>query len=73
MVHSFTSALFHCVFSTKDRRPFIDDHLRERVFPYMGGISREIRARALTTAASRTTFTCSSRSHQIWTSRRRCG
>jgi REP element-mobilizing transposase RayT len=48
VAHSFTSALFHCVFSTKDRRPIIDDVLQERLFPYMGGIAREIRARALT-------------------------
>ena len=47
MPHSFTSALFHCVFSTKERRPTIDDALRERLIPYMGGIAREIRAPAL--------------------------
>lgn len=47
MAHSFTSALFHCVFSTKDRRPLIDTALRERLYPYMGGIAREIGATAL--------------------------
>lgn len=48
MAHSFTSALFHCVFSTKDRRPFINDTLATQLHPYLGGIAREINARALT-------------------------
>jgi REP element-mobilizing transposase RayT len=31
----------HCVFSTKERRPFITPILQERLFPYMGGIARQ--------------------------------
>lgn len=41
MPHTFTSLLFHVVFSTKDRRPQISPELSARLFPYMGGIIRE--------------------------------
>lgn len=41
MGHSYSSSLFHVVFSTKDRRKCIDSALRERLFPYLGGIARE--------------------------------
>ncbi len=38
---SYVSSYFHCVFSTKDRRPLITPRLRERLWPYLGGIARE--------------------------------
>ena len=38
---SYVSAYFHCVFSTKDRRPFITPELRGRLWPFMGGIARQ--------------------------------
>jgi len=38
---SYVCAYFHCVFSTKERRPFITPALRERLWPYLGGIARE--------------------------------
>lgn len=41
MSHSYCSASFHIVFSTKDRRKLIDDALRDRLWPYIGGIARE--------------------------------
>ena len=41
MSHTYVSALYHCVFSTKERRPLIPAALAERLFPYMGGIARE--------------------------------
>jgi REP element-mobilizing transposase RayT len=37
---SHVKADFHCIFSTKNRQRFIDDTLRESLFPYMGGIAR---------------------------------
>ena len=37
----------HCVFSTKDRRPSITPELRERLWPYLGGIARENRITAI--------------------------
>jgi REP element-mobilizing transposase RayT len=42
MSHTFTNLLYHVVFSTKDREPFIDAELEERLWPYMGGIVRNI-------------------------------
>jgi REP element-mobilizing transposase RayT len=47
MAHSYVSALFHCVFSTKDRRRSITEALEERLWKYMGGIARENKMRAL--------------------------
>jgi putative transposase len=47
MAHSYTSALFHCVFSTKDRRKLIDADLQSRLWPYLGGIARENNMKAL--------------------------
>ena len=38
---SYTSSYFHCVFSTKERRPFIKPELRERLWPFLGGIARQ--------------------------------
>ena len=48
MGHSFTSSLFHCVFSTKGRRLLITEDLQVRLWPYMGGIARDNRMKALT-------------------------
>ena len=39
---SFTNLNYHIVFSTKGRRPFIHDGLRERLAEYIGGIVREM-------------------------------
>ena len=47
MGHSYTSSLFHCVFSTKERRNLIAPDVQERLWPYMGGIARENRMKAL--------------------------
>src|SRR5262245_58625248 len=47
MAHTYTNLLQHIVFSTKDRRPFLDAELRPRVFAYMGGILRKEKCVAL--------------------------
>src|SRR6476620_9619247 len=47
MAHSYISALYHCVFSTKERRKQITDDLASRLWPYLGGIARENKMRAL--------------------------
>ena len=47
MSHSHVSALFHCVFSTKERRPLLSPELSRRLWPYIGGIARENKLRAL--------------------------
>ncbi len=46
-MHSFVSCLMHVVFSTKDRRPYITPDVQDRLWPYMGGIARENKMRAL--------------------------
>ena len=48
MAHSFTQLLAHVIFSTKDRAPFIDGELKDRLYPYMGGIIRELGGHLLT-------------------------
>jgi len=45
--HSYISNLMHCIFSTKTRYPFIDSDLESRLCPYIGGIARENRMKAL--------------------------
>jgi REP element-mobilizing transposase RayT len=47
MGHSFTSGLYHCVFSTKERRRCITPELQTRLWPFLGGIARENRIKAL--------------------------
>jgi len=42
MAHTYTSLLSHIIFSTKDRAPMLDVDLKARLFPYMGGILREL-------------------------------
>ena len=47
MSHSYVTNLMHCAFSTKERYPFINEELEQRLWPYMGGIARENRMKAL--------------------------
>lgn len=47
MSHSFINSLYHCVFSTKNRRPLITPELQTRLFPYIGGIARENKMKLL--------------------------
>jgi REP element-mobilizing transposase RayT len=44
---SYVSAYFHFVFSTKERRPFITPELRERLWPFLGGIARQNKMKAV--------------------------
>ena len=46
-MHSFNSCLMHCVFSTKVRRPLLTTAIRERLWPYLGGIARANDMKAL--------------------------
>jgi REP element-mobilizing transposase RayT len=43
---SYVSSYFHCVFSTKERRPSIKPELRERLWPFLGGIARQNKMKA---------------------------
>ena len=47
MAHTFTSLHAHLVFSTKERKPFLGPELRDRLFPYIGGIIREMKGAPL--------------------------
>ncbi len=44
---SYISSYYHCVFSTKERRPLIHPPLRERLWPFLGGIARQNGIKAL--------------------------
>jgi putative transposase len=44
---SYVSAYFHCVFSTKERRPLIKPELRDRLWPFLGGIARQQKMKAI--------------------------
>ena len=47
MPHSYVNNLMHCTFSTKERLPMIETELENRLWPYIGGIARENRIKAL--------------------------
>ena len=44
---SYVSSYFHCVFSTKERRPLITPKLQDRLWPFLGGIARQNKMTAL--------------------------
>ena len=46
-MHSFVSCLMHCVWATKERRPLIKPELQSRLWPYLGGVARENKMKAL--------------------------
>ena len=46
-MHSFSSSLHHCVFATKGREPLLSAELRQRLWPYLGGVARENGMKAL--------------------------
>ena len=47
MSHSYVNNLMHCTFSTKGRYPFIESNLESNLWPYVGGIARANRMKAL--------------------------
>jgi putative transposase len=44
---SYVSSYFHCVFGTKERRPLIRPELRDRLWPFLGGIARQNEMKAV--------------------------
>ena len=44
---SYISSYFHCVFSTNERRRLIQPELQERLWPFLGGIARQNKMRAI--------------------------
>ncbi|PYS70602.1 MAG: transposase [Acidobacteria bacterium] len=53
MPHSYVTNLMYCTFSTKERFPFINNELEPRLWPYIGGIARENRMKALAIGGTR--------------------
>ena len=47
MSHTYCCSVFHCVFSTKERRKTIIAEIQPRLWAYMGGIAREHQMKAL--------------------------
>ncbi len=43
----FVAGYYHFVFSTKERRRFLTPNIRERLFPFIGGIARQNKMKAL--------------------------
>jgi REP element-mobilizing transposase RayT len=41
MPSTYTNLLYHIVFSTKNRKPFIQPDLRDELYPYLGGAIRD--------------------------------
>jgi REP element-mobilizing transposase RayT len=46
-MHSFTSCLVHCVWSTKNREPCLTSDLRARLWPYLAGIAKQNQMKTL--------------------------
>ncbi len=42
MPQSYTNLLYHIIFSTKDRRPFITSDYESRLYDYIGGTLRKV-------------------------------
>ena len=46
-VVSYISSYFHCIFSTKDRQRLITPDLQKRLWPFLGGIARQNKIKAI--------------------------
>lgn len=47
MASTLTNLIYHVVFSTKERRPFVDEDISERLYCYIRGIARSNNALVL--------------------------
>jgi len=47
MAHTFTNIVIHALFSTKQRRPYLDAEMKQELFPYMGGIILKLNGQPL--------------------------
>jgi len=41
MPNTYSFLNIHCVFSTKERIPILTSEIRERLWPYLGGIAKQ--------------------------------
>lgn len=46
-MHSYVCCYMHCVFATHQRQRFLNPDVRDRLWPYIGGIAREHEMTAL--------------------------
>ncbi|XZE44930.1 IS200/IS605 family transposase [Pirellulaceae bacterium SH467] len=46
-MHSYISCLLHIVFATKDRTPWLSAEVANQLWPYLGGVARESKMKAL--------------------------
>jgi REP element-mobilizing transposase RayT len=42
----------HCIWTTKNRAPFLTSDLRERLWPYLGGIAKQNKMKPLAVGAA---------------------
>ena len=47
MAHSYTNLVFHIIFGIKERRPLIDVDFQLRLYEYIGGTIRGLKATSL--------------------------
>jgi REP element-mobilizing transposase RayT len=47
MAHSFTNLIFHIVYVTRERKPFIDEEFQPRLYDYLGGTIRGLKGISL--------------------------
>src|SRR5947209_4063186 len=47
MAHSFSKLLYHVIFSTKNREPWLEPEWRPQLFAYVAGIVNELNGKAL--------------------------
>lgn len=53
MAHSYTNLVFHIIFGTKERRPLIDVDFQLRLYEYIGGTIRGLKATSLAIGESK--------------------
>ena len=47
MAHTYTALHYHVIFSTRNREPWLTAAIRDRLWPYLGGIARENKMQAV--------------------------
>lgn len=47
MSHTYTNLITHFVFSTKQREPLLNDKIRRELYPYLGGLVKELKGKPL--------------------------
>jgi hypothetical protein len=58
MSHTYYSILDHCVFSTKERRVSIPADLKAKLWPYIAGIARQNKFKALAVGGNARPLSC---------------